>query len=141
MAEAAGNTHWNYYNFLVEIWIDIPGRCQMIYYRVALRGSQSSTWRCKSSPLTSLHPVLGWLQLYRSLPKEQIRVFLSSSPEQMDVMLARANQGVLSTAITVEQLWDRHRTSEIEVRRLEIELGSGSDHDAPYTWNVPVSGS
>jgi len=84
-------------------------------------GSQSSTWHWKSSPLTSLHPVPGWLQLYRCLPEEKTRVFLASSPEQMDVMLDRVNQGVFSTAITVQQLWDRHRTSEIEVRRLEIE--------------------
>jgi len=111
----------------------------MIYYRVALRGSQSTAWRWKSSPVTSLHPVLGLLKLYRCMPKEQFCVFLSSSPKQMDVMLNRANQGLLSTTITVEQLWDQQRTSEIEVRRLEIELGRGGDHDAPYTWNVPVS--
>ena len=113
----------------------------MVYYRVAIHGSQSALWSWKSPPLASLHTVLGLLKLYRCLPKEQICVFLSSSLEQMDVTLARANQGVLSTAITVEQLWDRHRTSEIEVRRLEIELGRGGDHDAPYTWVLPVSGA
>jgi hypothetical protein len=113
----------------------------MIYYRVALRGSQSAAWRWKSSPVTSLHSVLGWLQLYHCMPKEHLCVFLSSSPEHMDIMLARANQGLLSTAIIVEQLWDQQRTNEIEVRRLEIELGRGGDHDAPYTWNVPISGS
>ncbi len=37
----------------------------MIYYRVALQGSQSATWRWKSSPLTSLDGVLGVLNLYR----------------------------------------------------------------------------
>jgi len=112
----------------------------MIYYRVALRGSTSATWRWKSSPLTSLHPVLGLLKLYHCLPKEQLRVFLSSTPEQMDVMLARENQGMLSTAINIEQLWDQHLTDEIEVRRLEIELGNGGDHDIPLSWNLPVSG-
>jgi hypothetical protein len=92
----------------------------MIYYRVALRGSQTATWRWKSSPLTSLDGVLGWLHLYHSVPREYIRVFLSTSPEQMDTMLRRENQGVLSTAIPVDQLWDRYRVSWIEVRRLEM---------------------
>ncbi len=112
----------------------------MIYYRVALQGSHPDTWRWKSGPLTSLHPVLGWLHLYRCMPKERIRVFLSTSPEQMQEMLSRANQGLPSTAITVDQLWDRHRVSWIEVRRLEIELGAGGDQDLPFTW-LPPSGS
>lgn len=112
----------------------------MIYYRMALRGSQSATWRWKSSPFTSLDGVLGWLHLYRCMPREQIRVFLSSSPEHMEAMLRRENRGLLSTAITVDQLWDRYRVSWIEVRRLEIELGAGGDHDCPYTWSMPPSG-
>jgi hypothetical protein len=111
----------------------------MIYYRIAIQSSQSATWRWKSGPLTSLHPVLGVLNMYRSLPKEYIRVFLSTSPERMEEMLSRANQGLLSTAIMVEQIWDARCVSWIEVRRLEIELGAGGDHDEPYTWNVPPS--
>ena len=112
----------------------------MIYYRVALRGSQSAMWRWKSSPLTSLEGVLALLNLYRCMPGERIRVFLSSSPEQMETMLSRANQGLLSTAITVDQLWDRYHVSWTEVRRLEVELGAGGDHDQAYTWSSPPSG-
>jgi hypothetical protein len=113
----------------------------MIYYRVALRGNQSSTWRWKSSPLTSLHQVLGLLNLYRCMPREQIRVFVTNAPEMMDVMLSSANKGLLSTAITVDQLWDRHCVNWIEIRRLEVELGSSGDHDQPYIWNLPPSSS
>jgi hypothetical protein len=112
----------------------------MIYYRVALQESQSATWRWKSSLLTSLDSVLGVLNLYRCMPKERIRVFLSTSPEQIEEMLNRANQGLLCTAITTNQLWDKHCTSWIEVRRLEIELGAGGDHDCPYTWSLSSSG-
>jgi hypothetical protein len=108
----------------------------MIYYRVALRGNQVASWRWKSSTLTSLGGVLGVLNLYRCMPREYIRVFLSTSPEQMDAMLRRENQGLLSTAIPVDQLWDRYRVSWIEVRRLEMELGAGSDHDCPYIWSL-----
>jgi len=98
----------------------------MIYYRVALQGKQSATWRWKSCTLTSLDGVLGLLNLYRCMPREHIRVFLSSSPEQLEEMLSRANQGLFSTAITVDQLWDKHCMSWIEVRRIEIELGAGA---------------
>jgi hypothetical protein len=111
----------------------------MIYYRIALLGSQSAMWRWKSGPLTSLDGVLGLLKLYRCMPKERIRVFLSTVPEQMDEMLSRANQGFLSTGITVDQLWDKHSVSWIEVRRLELKLGSGGDHDVPYTWSLSPS--
>jgi hypothetical protein len=112
----------------------------MIYYRLALQGSQSAALRWKSSLLTSLDGVLGWLHLCRCVPREHMRVFLSTSPEQMDAMLSRANQGLLSTAITVDQLWDRHYTSWIEVRRLEMELGAGGDHDQAYAWSLSSSG-
>jgi len=90
-------------------------------------------------PFTTLHGVLGTLKLYHNVPNECIRVFLSSSLEQMDEMLSRANQGLLSIALRVDQLWDRHCTSWIEVRRLEIELGEGGDYDCPYTWGLPPS--
>ncbi len=76
----------------------------MIYYRLALQGSQSATLRWKSSLLTSLDGVLGLLNMYRCVPREHIHVFLSTSPEMMEAMLCRANQGLLSTAVTTEQL-------------------------------------
>jgi hypothetical protein len=112
----------------------------MLYYRVAIQGSQSAAWHWKSSPLTSLDGVMGVLKLYRCMPRERMRVFLSTVPEQTEAMLARANQGLLSTGITTDQLWDRHCTSWIEVRRLEMELGAGGDHDQAYAWSLSSSG-
>ncbi|WP_338246873.1 hypothetical protein [Dictyobacter halimunensis] len=76
------------------------------------------------------------MNLYRAVPKEHIRVFLFTSTEQMDVMLQRANQEKQSTAITVKQLWDAHSIHWIQVRRLEIELGEGGDHDQPYDGHI-----
>jgi len=63
-------------------------------------------------------------------------VFLSTSPEQLEGMLRRENQGLLSTALTVDQLWDKYRVNWYEVRRLEIELGAGGDHDQAYLWSL-----
>src|SRR5690349_16582050 len=113
----------------------------MMYYRVAIRGSNSATWCWKSSPCTSLQDVLGMLNLYRVLPEECIRVFLFTSTQQMDAMLQRANQRRLSTAIPVKQLWDAHRTNWMEVRRLEVELGEGGDHNQPYDGDLTLSSS
>jgi hypothetical protein len=108
----------------------------MMYYRMALWDNQSSTWRWKSSPCTSLDGVLGWLRLYHCVPREHLRVFLSTSPEQLEGMLKWENQGLLSTAVTVDQLWDKYRVNWYEVRRLEIELGTASDHDQAYMWSL-----
>lgn len=77
--------------------------------------------------------------MYHSVPKERIRVFLSSSAEETEEMLTRENQGLLSTAVTVDQLWDKQYVSTLEVRRLELELCSGKDHDCPYTFTMPTS--
>lgn len=113
----------------------------MMYYRVAIRGSQSATWHWKSPLFNSLYGVLGVLNLYRAMPEERIRVFLFTSTQQMDTMLKRANQGRMTTAIAVKQLWDAHCTNWLEVRRLEIELGEGGDQNQPYDRDLIPSSS
>jgi hypothetical protein len=113
----------------------------MMYYRVAIRGGHSATWHWKSPLFNSLHGVLGVLNLYRAMPEECIHVFLFTSTQQMDAMLKRANQGRLTPAIAVKQIWDVHRTNWMEVRRLEVELGEGGDHDQPYNGNLTLSSS
>ena len=113
----------------------------MMYYRVAIRGDHLATWRWKSPLFNSLHGVLGILNLYRALQEERIRVFLFTSTQYMDAMLQQANQGGLSTAIAVMQLWDAQCTNWMEVRRLEVELGEGGDHDQPFDGHLPSSSS
>ena len=49
--------------------------------------------------------MLGVLNRYRAMPEERIQVFLFTSTQQMDAMLKRANQGSMTTAIAVKQLW------------------------------------
>jgi hypothetical protein len=111
----------------------------MIWYRVALRGEHSAIWSWKSPPFNSLHGVLGILSLYRNMPKEHTRVFLFTSNQHMDAMLQRANQGGQSTAIAVKHLWDAQCTNWMEVRRLEVELGEGGDHDQQFDGHLPSS--
>ena len=115
-----------------------------MYYRVAIRGGHSANWRWKSPLFNSLNGVLGLLNLYRALQEGRIRVFLftsDTSTQQMDLTLKRANQGGLTTAITVKQLWDALRTNWMEVRRLEVELGEGGDHNQHYDGDLTLSSS
>lgn len=71
----------------------------MIYYRVAIQTHQSSTWQWRSTILTSLEAVFGFLRIYGHIPRERIRVFYSSSAQAMDEMLARENQGLASNSL------------------------------------------
>lgn len=112
-----------------------------MYYRVAIRSSEAADWIWKSQPTISLNSVLGVVTLYRAVPKHRVRVFLTTSPEHLERMLELANQGLPSTGLGVDQLWDKHHVSWTEVRRLEIELGSGGDRDQPYIRSMPVSSS
>src|SRR6266852_4963747 len=96
----------------------------MVYYRVALQTDQSNPWRWKSTVLTSLDALFGFLKLYSMLPRDSIRVFYSSSFECMDVMLERENKGLVSNSITAEQLMTGRRSIHaVEMTRLEKELG------------------
>lgn len=125
--------------------------------------------------MTSLNALFGFLRLYSMVPKDLIRVFFSSSPEYMDEMLARANKGLASSSVTVEQFLKVKRcinsqeiarleaevgmqetcapvstpvvaerpsnersVTLLEIRRLELELGTSGDHDIPYTFASPT---
>ncbi len=148
----------------------------MIYYRVALCGEQSKTWRWKSTVLTSLETLFRFLRLYSMIPGDRMRVFFSTSIECLDEMLVRENDGVASNSMTAEQFLKERRCmssqevarleaeagtpetrvtaptsvitegplqecsmNPLEVRRLELELGSIGDHDTPYTFALPTS--
>jgi hypothetical protein len=75
----------------------------MMYYRVAIQASNESTWKWKSTALSSLDTLFQWLRLYRALPQDRLRVFSSSSREEMNEQLARENRGDRSTSVTVVQ--------------------------------------
>lgn len=111
----------------------------MLSYRIALQKNRTGIWQWISNPLTSLQNVLDLLNMYRGVPRERLCVFLATSHEQLEVMLKRANQGLDSTAVAADQLCEKDALSINEVRRLEMELGPGGDHDLPYTWGLSLS--
>ncbi len=72
----------------------------MTHYRVAWQAEQASTWQWKSTVLSSLETLFGWLRMYRALPQERLRVFCSPSREELGEQLAREDQGLGSTSVT-----------------------------------------
>jgi hypothetical protein len=156
----------------------------MIYYRVALHLNQSDTWQWKSTALTTLDALFGFLRLYHMVPKDRLRVFYSSSVEYLDLMLDHENKGFASNSIPAEKFWKGERSinsqemarleselgavesekilatslsatpssnerrmnsqdgkssSSLDIRRLELEIGSTGDHDLPYKFTLPAS--
>ncbi len=110
----------------------------MTYYRVALQDKQSPAWKWKSTVLTSIDALLLFLRTYRAVPKEDVRVFFSSSTEGMEEMLSRQNQGLVSNSVSADQLLTGRSMNLSEIKRLEFELLSAGDHDVPYTFTLPT---
>ena len=74
-----------------------------MYYRVATQGGQSPTWQWKSTVLSSLDVLFRFLQLYRALPQDHLRVFSSCSREDLDQQLVHENNGFGSSSVTAAQ--------------------------------------
>ena len=156
-----------------------------MYYRVAIQADPSLTWQWKSTVLSELSALFQWLRLYRALPQDRLRVFSSTSREEINEQLARENRGDRSISVTAARFlqermigsrdgacgasepgtWgkqgtvslavatesapkesnrgapalDEGRMSTLDRRRLELERGTGGDHDVPYTFALPSS--
>ncbi len=74
-----------------------------MYYRVAIQVDASRTWRWKSAALISLNVLMHWLQYYRVLPLDRLRIFSSRSQEELNEQLLRENQGLLSSSVPARQ--------------------------------------
>ena len=74
-----------------------------MYYRVAIQVDQVPHWQWKSTALSSLDALFQLLRLYRAVPQDHLRVFSSSSREEMNEQLMRVNQGLESTSVTAAQ--------------------------------------
>lgn len=80
-----------------------------MYYRVAIEtGCEScarkeSCLKWKSTPLTSMQALLQFFRRYHAIPQNHLRVFMSSSREKMDELLAQENNGLAVNSVTEEQ--------------------------------------
>lgn len=156
-----------------------------MYYRIAIQLRVSTHWYWRSTALSSLDAVFRFLRLYQAYPQDRLRVFSSSSRENMDEQLMRENNGLGSTSVTAAQflrermIGSREVTGEaskheppehqgaasssaparpssnessavastlegkgmssLDRRRIELERGTGGDHDVPYIFALPHS--
>lgn len=158
-----------------------------MYYRVAIQPKGSICWKWESTVLSSIDAVLRFLRRYQASPANRLRVFCSSSRDEMDRQLARENSGLESHSVTATQflgarlihtqemstnvpVHERKEEPETETidtsqyplqevsaathalnerierilsvldrRRIEAEWGAGSDHDLPYSFELPPS--
>jgi hypothetical protein len=81
----------------------------MMYFRVAWKSNQSTVWQWKSTKLTSLEALFGFLRMYSAIPQDQLRVFSSSSLESLNEMLTHENKGWKSSSITAEEFLSERR--------------------------------
>ncbi len=88
-----------------------------MYYRVAIQVDVSPTWKWKSPALSSLNTLLHWLQYYRAVPHDRLRIFSSSSQEELNEQLVRENQGLVSTSVPATQFLQEKRIAPQEVVR------------------------
>src|SRR6184192_759364 len=74
-----------------------------MYYRVAIQGDVPPTWQWKSTTISSLNSLLQFLRRFHDLPQDHLRVFSSSSSEEMSEQLVRENNGLESDSVTAAQ--------------------------------------
>jgi hypothetical protein len=101
-----------------------------MYYRVAIQVNQQPTWQWRSTALTSLEALFGFLRLYRAIPQDRLRVFSSTSREDLNEQLMQENQGRLTNSVTAAQfLYERGMGSrgmmpEVPERRARTRTGT-----------------
>ena len=74
-----------------------------MYYRVAIQLDPSHTWQWRSTVLSSLDALFQLLRRYQALAQDRLRVFSSSSREEINEQLVRENTGLGSTSLTAAQ--------------------------------------
>lgn len=82
-----------------------------MYYRVAIQADASPAWQWKSTALSSLNALFQLLRRYRNLSQDHLRVFSSSSREDMDEQLVRENNGLASHSLTAAQFMQEQMIS------------------------------
>jgi len=82
-----------------------------MYYRLAIQRDISSIWQWKSTTTSSLTALLQFLRRFHDLPQDHVRVFSSSSREEMSERLVRENNGLGSESVTAAQFLQKRMLS------------------------------
>ena len=83
--------------------------------------------------LSSLDALFRFLRLYRAFPPDRLRVFSSSSREEMDAQLVRENNGVASHSVTAAQFL---RERLINTQEIAQGVPDHQTYDYPETATI-----
>lgn len=109
-----------------------------MYYRLAIQVDEPPPWKWQSTALSSLNSLLQWLQFYRAFPQERVRIFSSSSREELNEQLMRENQGLESNSVPATQfLQEKGITLQGAVR----ETCAGGSQSNERTTPIPAETS
>ncbi|HEX6551567.1 MAG TPA: hypothetical protein VF026_02310 [Ktedonobacteraceae bacterium] len=95
-----------------------------MYYRLAIRREgdhrgESPPWKWYSTVLSSLNSVLFFFHYYRVLPLDRLRVFSSSSREELKEQLLCENNGLGSNSVPAVQFL-RERFNPVPEKTAEV---------------------
>ena len=113
-----------------------------MYYRIAIRREgatpgESSPWKWYSTVLGSLNSVLFFFHYYRVLPLERLRVFSSSSREELVKQLLSEDNGLGSNSVPAVQFLRKagrpvpQETVEVSEEQTREPAGIGSVANRP----------
>ena len=116
-----------------------------MYYWVAIQTSASPIWKWKSTVLSSLDILFRFLKMHHTIPANRLRIFTSSSREDMNEMLMRENNGLDSKSVTAEQfLLERHlhvwETGKTQPVLQETQTTTENKADVSQQPALPTSG-
>lgn len=94
-----------------------------MYYRVAFQEETRLIWHWKSTVLSSLDALFQLLRRFRALPQDRLRVFSSSSREELNKMLAQENNGQASNSVMAEQFLRERKLCSPEIKQEVVEHG------------------
>ena len=102
-----------------------------MYYRVAIQVDAQPTWQWKSTALSSLNILIHWLQYYRVLPLDRLRIFSSRSREELNEQLVRENQGLGSPSVPAIQFLQERRIAPQGIMNESAAAGTrANEHTA-----------
>ncbi len=112
-----------------------------MYYRVAIRRERDQqdrppSWQWRSTVLSSLQILFQFLRLYQALPQDHLRVFSSSSREDLEEQLVQENKGLGTTSVSAAQFLQQRMIRSPEVTRATSERGAREHQE---TTSIAVS--
>jgi len=101
-----------------------------MFYRITMQADASLSWQWKSTPLSSLDAVLGFLRLHRALPQDRLRVFSSASREGLDEQFKREQSAMGFHSVTATQFLRERLISPGDTTRETSEQKTQENQEA-----------